>query len=280
MGCKASIVEIELPSDGLPREIHVFLLKKEGQFVGAHAKPNRRGETILTAVHDGGLLMKWNKRNRRKVIKEGDRLLSVNGISGMFWPMMFEMRSAQRAHLVFLRPLVPYGPFDEPSEDEASRQLVAANVLETMPLVSASSCGCKECTICFEDFAPDEQVLQLPCKHAYHPECAKPWLSEQKGTCPLCGSNVATAWFDLLQKEADELQAQLGTTDDDAEQGRGVVPAEGYSFCDEEKLRALQEELDSLSLPVDDEPPRVLPSHKLGCQKVAFGLRRRTPCSL
>lgn len=47
----------------------------------------------------------------------------------------------------------------------------------------------KECLICITAFAEDETILSLPCKHAYHAECAKRWLALQK-TCPACRMEV------------------------------------------------------------------------------------------
>jgi hypothetical protein len=42
------------------------------------------------------------------------------------------------------------------------------------------------CSICLEDYNPSEKLILLPCKHAFHPDCIKPWLCERSGCCPLC----------------------------------------------------------------------------------------------
>jgi hypothetical protein len=41
---------------------------------------------------------------------------------------------------------------------------------------SSSSSGGEPCAICFEDFAPDDDVKQLPCAHFYHCGCIDEWL--------------------------------------------------------------------------------------------------------
>merc|ERR1712151_1011746 len=50
----------------------------------------------------------------------------------------------------------------------------------------ASECEASECAICFEDFASDTRVIQLPCKHAFHPCCIGQWMVRCQKTCPLC----------------------------------------------------------------------------------------------
>ena len=44
------------------------------------------------------------------------------------------------------------------------------------------------CAICqdFDPFSDDDNVLMLPCKHYFHPDCIKPWLKEHNHTCPVC----------------------------------------------------------------------------------------------
>ncbi|KAL8290223.1 hypothetical protein RQP46_003162 [Phenoliferia psychrophenolica] len=43
----------------------------------------------------------------------------------------------------------------------------------------------KDCPICREDYEVDDDLLSLPCRHAYHPDCIKEWL-HTSGTCPVC----------------------------------------------------------------------------------------------
>jgi len=41
----------------------------------------------------------------------------------------------------------------------------------------------ESCVICLEDFKPRDRVVQLPCEHTFHFNCAKKWLNDGKG-CP------------------------------------------------------------------------------------------------
>ncbi|KAF8930891.1 hypothetical protein BGZ47_000337 [Haplosporangium gracile] len=42
-----------------------------------------------------------------------------------------------------------------------------------------------ECSVCKDEFAKEDNLLQLPCKHIFHGDCIKPWL-KVSGTCPTC----------------------------------------------------------------------------------------------
>lgn len=43
-----------------------------------------------------------------------------------------------------------------------------------------------QCTICFEDFSPEDDVRILRCLHYYHPTCIDRWLIGHSKKCPCC----------------------------------------------------------------------------------------------
>lgn len=45
------------------------------------------------------------------------------------------------------------------------------------------------CTICMEELEMGVEMIQLPCKHWYHEECATAWL-KQHNTCPICRAPI------------------------------------------------------------------------------------------
>ena len=51
------------------------------------------------------------------------------------------------------------------------------------------------CSICTENFAAQEDVRILPCKHEFHRSCIDPWLVKQSTKCPLW--YVISPWFNL-----------------------------------------------------------------------------------
>jgi len=56
------------------------------------------------------------------------------------------------------------------------------------------------CSVCYDDFIDQCEIIELPCKHVYHQSCIVKWL-EIKLLCPLCRHNPTEPH---VQKEAEE----------------------------------------------------------------------------
>ena len=73
-------------------------------------------------------------------------------------------------------------------------------------------CNQPICPICSDDFAVGSNVLQLPCGHIFHEDCAIPWLDVKK-TCPICRymlTNDVPSVVDLERAfSAEELSKML-----------------------------------------------------------------------
>ncbi|WVZ99499.1 hypothetical protein U9M48_044782 [Paspalum notatum var. saurae] len=48
----------------------------------------------------------------------------------------------------------------------------------------------RRCSICQEEFEPNEETGKLSCGHGYHVHCIKQWLS-RKNACPVCKTTVS-----------------------------------------------------------------------------------------
>ena len=58
------------------------------------------------------------------------------------------------------------------------------------------------CAICLEVPEDDDDVRGLKCGHCYHQTCIDPWLTSQRGACPLCKRDFIFLLSDsLLQSE-------------------------------------------------------------------------------
>ena len=49
--------------------------------------------------------------------------------------------------------------------------------------------GGLSCAICFVNFAKEDPVAQLSCRHIFHTACIRPWL-ERNMSCPTCRTAV------------------------------------------------------------------------------------------
>ncbi|KAH7298206.1 hypothetical protein KP509_25G032100 [Ceratopteris richardii] len=48
----------------------------------------------------------------------------------------------------------------------------------------------EDCSVCLEHFVVGQQLICLPCKHRFHPNCLSPWL-ENHAKCPYCRAKVS-----------------------------------------------------------------------------------------
>ena len=53
-------------------------------------------------------------------------------------------------------------------------------------------CARSSCPVCLEEWEVGEIVTEMPCKHCFHGECLKSWLSV-KNTCPVCRFEIEAA---------------------------------------------------------------------------------------
>lgn len=53
-----------------------------------------------------------------------------------------------------------------------------------LPMEYRKASSSTTCVICLEDFLEDDRICVLPCKHVFHTDCAKRWLTREL-RCPL-----------------------------------------------------------------------------------------------
>ncbi|MCO5606154.1 hypothetical protein L7F22_060341 [Adiantum nelumboides] len=56
--------------------------------------------------------------------------------------------------------------------------------------VGSLSSDQEDCSVCLEHFVVGQQLICLPCKHRFHPNCLTPWL-ENHAKCPYCRAKVS-----------------------------------------------------------------------------------------
>lgn len=72
------------------------------------------------------------------------------------------------------------GPEPIPASEETIRSM------KQFKFTCSQSGELEECAICKDNFATEDDCMELPCTHFFHSDqCIKPWL-KQNGTCPVC----------------------------------------------------------------------------------------------
>jgi len=49
-----------------------------------------------------------------------------------------------------------------------------------------------ECELCLEEYKAGDELMRLPCMHAFHASCVSPWL-QKAGSCPVCQIDACQA---------------------------------------------------------------------------------------
>lgn len=83
--------------------------------------------------------------------------------------------------------------------------------LANLPLKTWNTATCAtekytDCAICLSEYETDDQVMSLPCGHAFHKDCGMPWLVEHN-VCPTCRYQMPT-------QEADKPAADAAVSSD------------------------------------------------------------------
>ncbi|VBB89477.1 Conserved hypothetical protein [Yarrowia lipolytica] len=62
---------------------------------------------------------------------------------------------------------------------------------ESKPEHSLEGYSQSSCPICLDDYEENETVvLELPCRHIFHPDCIRPFLETRSCLCPLCKQSI------------------------------------------------------------------------------------------
>jgi hypothetical protein len=196
------------------REWSLQLVKRQGDVLGAGLGNTDKGAVIFN-IQENGLLDGWNKTQVLNPLRPGLIITEVNGVMG-YWNILDELRRPgvldmkvsaeppQNAGPNWFQEIAEMGKNLEAQGGKSSFMLrlqpqdpSTKNQFSSLPTVRAADCGVDQCAICIDDVGPDEQLVQLPCKHAFHALCAARWLTQagrhsqgKRQCCPLCCQKV------------------------------------------------------------------------------------------
>lgn len=69
------------------------------------------------------------------------------------------------------------------------------------------------CAICLDMYEEGEVLTGLPCRHSFHTQCIRPWLSGKSGLCPICKGEAFSrkGWFLAVAAHLETAFAELVT---------------------------------------------------------------------
>lgn len=73
-----------------------------------------------------------------------------------------------------------------------SQRAHLANNLPREKYNSAQHRDIVECELCLEEYNAGDELMRLPCMHAFHSGCVSPWL-QKAGSCPVCQTDACQA---------------------------------------------------------------------------------------
>lgn len=99
-------------------------------------------------------------------------------------------------------------------EDLPGRGTVPQHLADALPRLKACKCtnAPEACRVCLVKFEPSTCVVQLPCQHTFHPQCISRWLTQCKGTCPLCSAAVTCETGEKATSASSDAEGTEATT--------------------------------------------------------------------
>jgi hypothetical protein len=236
MGCTAShaVVTMDEPPQGVGlhrqqggigtvpsarparQDFTMKLYKHPGEVLGAGLGNTEKGAVIFN-VTENCLLDEWNRNNPDQIVEPGFTITEVNGVTG-YWSILEAIRQPgelimkvtsappRNAGPNWFEDVVQMGKTIQQSGVKNSFMLrlqcpdstARSTNFSSLPTVRAGECGVDQCAICMDDIAPEQNLVQLPCSHAFHPLCAARWLtqagrgSNKRQCCPLCNRKIVS----------------------------------------------------------------------------------------
>jgi hypothetical protein len=82
---------------------------------------------------------------------------------------------------------------------------------------------CANCTICMEDYFPDSDVFTLNCRHTFHPNCLKNWLSNilLYPKCPNCNKKILES--EMGENEEDSINVDNNNNENDIDANGNIL---------------------------------------------------------
>eukprot|EP00928_Gymnodinium_smaydae_P013516 TRINITY_DN14928_c0_g1_i2.p1 TRINITY_DN14928_c0_g1~~TRINITY_DN14928_c0_g1_i2.p1 ORF type:complete len:301 (+),score=47.45 TRINITY_DN14928_c0_g1_i2:124-903(+) len=169
--------------------VHVRLVRQPGVLLGFSITDDcLSGGVLITDVNEKGLLATWNAENPLKAVRAGDVIVGANGSCGTFDNVLQELYATDVVELYVSNKTRSWW-FANSDRFMQRERLWIGGLTERL----RGDAEDEQCCICLDNMMPGTDVVNLPCKHKFHPVCAARWFalkSKFHGKCrPLASRN-------------------------------------------------------------------------------------------
>lgn len=175
------------------------LTRTAGRPMGLQLHHGRAG-VLIRRVLDNSAISEWNAAHPSMQVRSGDILVAVNGIyaDGTKSSWRATLEELRKSNVVLVVSHIRAGDvaryLSYMSEPPNTDHLLPDNFMDLIPHLPASKCNVTECSICLAALDPDVEVVQLPCRHAFHRDCVEQWLTQRLtysfAKCPMCRKQI------------------------------------------------------------------------------------------
>jgi len=140
---------------------------------------------------------------------DGDQPMTAQDLMSMFLPALFPpgfvfngVPGGDNFHDILDRLMREQQPGGPPPTSTAVVDQIPRKVVVPEDVIEEF-----ECAVCKDDFVVDQVVMELPCHHQFHQECALPWLKEHN-TCPVCRYELPTDDLEFEEKRKERMRSR------------------------------------------------------------------------
>lgn len=180
-------------------QFQVELTRTASKPIGMVLHHGRVG-VLIRGIEENSAISEWNATHASMQVGHGDILVAVNGIHalGSMNSWRATLKELQKSNLTLVVSRISAQDSamycdlmkDPPTPDH----LLPENLMDVLAHTPASECGVTECSVCLTAFDPEADVVQLPCQHAFHHNCAETWLMRgltfRHANCPMCRQQI------------------------------------------------------------------------------------------
>ena len=147
----------------------------------------QQNQAVIDRIHSIRLHVQ-GRRNTRHISSSPTRLLQVRS----YTLPLFDFNVGEYNVMDSLNDLIDNFDFTYNLED-VKKVISQADFDKLVHIVVDSSTTdsySDQCNICLDNCELGQTIIRLNCKHYFHIECIKAWLTKQSTKCPICRQEV------------------------------------------------------------------------------------------